>query len=92
MLTKPSIGSLVHHEVLSLDQHQVAQKWSEEQWAHHADDQAKVEHDLGGDGVVLDYSRDEAGGASCVECVVTYDHVDVYRRGLGHIDWLTRLL
>ena len=31
MLREPSIGSLVHHEILSLDQHQVAQEWSEEQ-------------------------------------------------------------
>ena len=42
MFGESRVGGLVEHEVLCLDQNQIAQEWREEKGANHGHDQGEV--------------------------------------------------
>lgn len=78
MLGESRVGGLVKHEVLSLDQDQIAQKGREEKGANHRHDQREIEQNLGHHGVSLYDNWQDAGLTRLSQRVFRNDHVDVY--------------
>ena len=54
VLAEPGVGSLVHHEVLGLDQHQVAQEGHKEGSNEHSGNEGDFVENLGQESVGLD--------------------------------------
>ena len=78
VLTEASIGCLVHHEVLGLDQDQVTQERREEERDEYADDKREVKHNLRHERIWLYYLREKTRFHRSLQCVIRDQNVQIY--------------